>query len=297
MPEPNCVCLNCGKEFYTKPSHIARGGGKYCSKECRHSHSYKTSKCEYCGKEFSHLKSKNRKFCSRECQRKSIYDSHRLSKIPCKRCGKIFKPSHSTTKYCSVKCGIFDRRKSVLIRCDNCGKTFIRKKSLINEHNFCSDSCLKLFRSNKMKGNKYRHGIKHNQETKELLRQYMLKRFKDPSYVEWFKNQFFRNDKRMNNLESFFNEITPEEVVFKGDGKFFVTFKDGRVKNPDFVISHQRKVIELFGDYWHKGENPQELIDQYNKIGFDCLVFWESEVYNNTDEVLRKVLDFIDNNE
>ena len=28
-------CLVCGKEFYAKPSIIKRGGGLYCSKECR----------------------------------------------------------------------------------------------------------------------------------------------------------------------------------------------------------------------------------------------------------------------
>jgi hypothetical protein len=27
-------CLACGKEFFTKPSHIKKGWGKYCSKEC-----------------------------------------------------------------------------------------------------------------------------------------------------------------------------------------------------------------------------------------------------------------------
>jgi hypothetical protein len=32
--KPNCTCVVCGTEFYRRPSHIARGEGKYCSREC-----------------------------------------------------------------------------------------------------------------------------------------------------------------------------------------------------------------------------------------------------------------------
>ena len=34
--KPNCKCLNCGKEFYKKPSAIRNGEGKFCSRECKH---------------------------------------------------------------------------------------------------------------------------------------------------------------------------------------------------------------------------------------------------------------------
>ena len=33
--EANCSCLNCGKKFRTKPSRIAIGKGKYCSRKCK----------------------------------------------------------------------------------------------------------------------------------------------------------------------------------------------------------------------------------------------------------------------
>jgi len=48
---------------------------------------------------------------------------------------------------------------------------------------------------------------------------------------------------------------------------------------PDFLnINGQKKVIELFGDYWHRGENPQHVIKHYRKFGFGCLVIWEKEL-------------------
>ena len=47
---------------------------------------------------------------------------------------------------------------------------------------------------------------------------------------------------------------------------------------PDFLSTNgQRKVIEVFGDYWHKGEDPQGRIDAFAKLGFKCLVIWEHE--------------------
>lgn len=32
----NCTCLVCGVKFHDKPSHIKKGGGKYCSKKCHY---------------------------------------------------------------------------------------------------------------------------------------------------------------------------------------------------------------------------------------------------------------------
>lgn len=33
----NCKCQNCGALFYRKPSHVAQGFNKFCSKDCRYS--------------------------------------------------------------------------------------------------------------------------------------------------------------------------------------------------------------------------------------------------------------------
>jgi G:T-mismatch repair DNA endonuclease (very short patch repair protein) len=35
---------------------------------------------------------------------------------------------------------------------------------------------------------------------------------------------------------------------------------------------------ELYGDYWHKGQNPQDRIDMFKPFGFDTLVIWEKEL-------------------
>jgi len=54
-----------------------------------------------------------------------------------------------------------------------------------------------------------------------------------------------------------------------------------RIKNPDFVNRSKRKTIEVYGDYWHRNDNPQELINIYNSNGWECLVLWEHEIMDN----------------
>ncbi len=61
---------------------------------------------------------------------------------------------------------------------------------------------------------------------------------------------------------------------YVGNGQFILGGKC-----PDFLnFNGQKKLIELFGDYWHKGENPQGRIDYFKQYGFDTLVIWEHEL-------------------
>jgi G:T-mismatch repair DNA endonuclease (very short patch repair protein) len=50
-------------------------------------------------------------------------------------------------------------------------------------------------------------------------------------------------------------------------------------------------LIEIWGDYWHKNQNPEDVINHYKKYGFDCLVVWEHELKNLAD-VKEKVVQF-----
>jgi very-short-patch-repair endonuclease len=86
--------------------------------------------------------------------------------------------------------------------------------------------------------------------------------------------------------------LTPNCIRYVGNFDFWVVTKN-RTHNPDFKIKGQKKIIELFGDYWHKGEDLDELIKEYSEAGWKCIIFWENEVYNDTKRVLQKTLRFI----
>lgn len=85
----------------------------------------------------------------------------------------------------------------------------------------------------------------------------------------------------------------PFEYV--GDGAFWV----GGL-NPDFIDMENKKIVEIFGDYWHDPEQREvpfwstewgrkQALGQY---GYDVLIIWEHEL-DDEKEVLEKVRRFV----
>lgn len=56
-------------------------------------------------------------------------------------------------------------------------------------------------------------------------------------------------------------------------------------------VNGKKKIIEVFGEYWHKSEEEQQRINHFKQFGFDTLVIWAKEL-NNTDELKQKLLNF-----
>ena len=102
-------------------------------------------------------------------------------------------------------------------------------------------------------------------------------------------------NKSPNNLETTFYNMFCDKVKFVGNGSRWIQLVSG-AKNPDFeVIGKEYKVIELFGDYWHKNDTPKKLIDKYADKKIECLVIWEYQIYEDIDNLYKTVNDFIDN--
>jgi len=93
-------------------------------------------------------------------------------------------------------------------------------------------------------------------------------------------------------LLSIVNEVCPNEYKYTGDGKFAICGL-----YPDFVnVNGQKKIIELYGDYWHRGQNSQDRIDKFREFGFGCLVIWEKEL-KNAVAVTARIREFARNEE
>jgi len=89
-------------------------------------------------------------------------------------------------------------------------------------------------------------------------------------------------------LERYF----PNEWKYVGNGEFSL----GRLV-PDFMnINGKKQLIEVFGDYWHEGENPEVRIAHFREYGFKALVLWEHEL-KDTGIVVRKIQEFCGDNE
>lgn len=88
-------------------------------------------------------------------------------------------------------------------------------------------------------------------------------------------------------LCSILDTVYPGEWKYTGDFSFIINGKC-----PDFVnCNGQKKIIELFGDYWHRGENPQDRIDVFTPFGYETLVIWEHEL-KQIESVTNKIRGF-----
>lgn len=71
---------------------------------------------------------------------------------------------------------------------------------------------------------------------------------------------------------------------FVGDGQFVIA---GKI--PDFVqCNGQKKIIELFGDYWHTKDEEIKRKKLFSEYGFQTLVIWEHDL-KNTKEVIKMI--------
>ena len=273
------ICKQCGKEFLIYPAWVKKGSGIYCGKDCANKHFSKIFSGEgnpNYGKHWS------------EDIRHKIGSANRGKKSP------------------------FNTRRE--IKCDFCGKKVIKQKCLIekSEKHFCDSICfgnwlskeckngnikMGLFKGGEHtqetkdkislagKGNKYALGYKHSEETKRKDSIASKKKWQDPEFI---KKVLKENKRRPTNPEKVFDELTPEYVRYVGNGKWW-----RNRHNPDFKVTGQNKVIEIYGDYWHRNDDPKDRIREYEEMGLACLVFWEHEVYEESERILRETLEFI----
>jgi 8-oxo-dGTP pyrophosphatase MutT (NUDIX family)/intein/homing endonuclease/2'-5' RNA ligase len=94
--------------------------------------------------------------------------------------------------------------------------------------------------------------------------------WRDPAYVA---RQMAVRNVGQNKLEKVFEPLARTYGFrFVGDGQLVI---GGR--GPDFWDGGT-KLIELYGDYFHSGQDPQNRLDHFAKHGYETLVLWESEV-------------------
>jgi len=118
-----------------------------------------------------------------------------------------------------------------------------------------------------------RKGFKHSNKIKRLITKKAREHWQDPGYVKKIMQKITPNKQELK-LNSLLEKLLPREYKFVGDGQFILAGKC-----PDFVnINGQKKLIELYGDYWHRYDNPQDRIDLFAKYGWDTLIVWEHEL-------------------
>lgn len=118
-------------------------------------------------------------------------------------------------------------------------------------------------------------GRKRPQEVSRKVSISITRRWKDPEY----RSKVLEARRTSPNLLEQAASLDLESLGFKfvGDGSFWVHSKDGS-HNPDFRRPGSKLLIEIWGDYWHAGEKPEDLVSWYAEKGWVCLVIWEHEI-------------------
>lgn len=88
-------------------------------------------------------------------------------------------------------------------------------------------------------------------------------------------------------LRSMFGQYNPYQ--YTGDRKFWLKTASGKDRNPDFTSASQKKIIEVFGRYWHRNDDPQKVVEDYAGVGWECLILWEDEI---GAEMIDRVMEF-----
>lgn len=144
------------------------------------------------------------------------------------------------------------------------------------------------------KGNQYRLGHKDSEETIQNKRKAQKKLWDDPVWRDEQQSRMARGNRlqRPNKTEikflSLLDYLCPGDWKYVGDGSLMI---DG--KNPDFVnVNGKKQIIELYGDYWHKGQDPQDRIDIFTPFGYKTLVIWEREL-KDISMVTERIQEFV----
>jgi hypothetical protein len=158
---------------------------------------------------------------------------------------------------------------------------------------------------------KYKNSCSHkgkprSESVKQALRDYWEKHkelrheigkaaWSDPDKVKiMVSNMRMARQAKPNKVENkildLLNKYFPNEWEYVGNGKLVIDRKC-----PDFVRNHgNNQLIELFGDYWHRGENPQDRIDLFKKNGYDTLVIWQSDIKKlHEDGIVCRIQEFM----
>lgn len=94
--------------------------------------------------------------------------------------------------------------------------------------------------------------------------------------------------KSPNNAEKELDNILGEEWKFVGGFDLIIG-----TKCPDFVFKgEEKKLIELFGTYWHDKSDMKERKEYFAEYEYETMIIWEDEL-DDEEEILDKVKRFI----
>jgi DNA-directed RNA polymerase subunit RPC12/RpoP len=120
------------------------------------------------------------------------------------------------------------------------------------------------------------------------------KMWQDPEFVKRiFKCRNAKPNKTERSLSYLIRHSVPNTFRYNGDGRLGITI-EGHI--PDFVDKKGKRIIELFGEYFHEKSEFETLPKLYEKYGYKTLIIWSQEMYRGLQRrevIKRKVKNFV----
>lgn len=116
-------------------------------------------------------------------------------------------------------------------------------------------------------------GKSMSEETKNKLSKIVKEWWKIPGNAK--KCLAFNSpNKQELKLMGILDDMYPGEWKFVGDGQVIINGKC-----PDFMnVNGQKQIIELYGERWHKNDDPEKRKEVFTPYGYRTLVLWVREL-------------------
>lgn len=127
-------------------------------------------------------------------------------------------------------------------------------------------------------------GKLHSKNTRTIISKKVQNLWKTKKWVrKQHDSRKLRPNKPEKELFAILNCLYPGEWKYTGDFSLVINGKC-----PDFInCNGQKKIIELFGDYWHRGDDPKDRTAVFEPFGYSTLVIWERELKNANKVIFR----------
>mgnify|MGYP000654044634 CR=1 FL=1 len=88
-------------------------------------------------------------------------------------------------------------------------------------------------------------------------------------------------------MQEILDQTCPGIYIYSG--AYVRKMVDGLI--PDFISETKKKIIEVYGNYWHRGEDTSIRINRYRRFGYQTLIVWEEDL-KDIEKVIQEVKAF-----
>lgn len=131
-------------------------------------------------------------------------------------------------------------------------------------------------------------------ETKRKMSKSQKRLWADPIFHERqqsrmaYGSRIQRPNKPETKLLNLLDHQFPGDWKYVGDGSFVINGK-----NPDFInVNGKKQIIEVWGNHWHRGQNPDDRIAIFEPYGYCTLIVWEYEL-KHMPRLIKRISEFV----